>query len=319
MSKKFSKTILSSAVAGLLMISSGAMAAEYQLAGGYKLIVNGDVANIVDSKNDSVLSGINPTLGSIMTWNAKDAQQVTSVVESMLKENKIKPEQVQMAIQVGMESIMYPVDNPNLKLEKLKTLTEAEIIEIKEQQKKVSDVVTVSNKDAYVEAVRSGGNSDAAIAAAKDGPGVLQEYNRIVTNIDQLNKDTTFAMDADGNITLDEAAGTGERYGVKDVVAEVVEDTTVRVAEDGSLTTARNTQTTKRVNEAVVDLDKSVRTNSQDIATNRKAIQSNSRQLQEHNARLNDHQRQIRENHEEMKRAAAQSAALAGLFQPYSV
>ncbi|HDH7178366.1 TPA: hypothetical protein PJF95_005116, partial [Escherichia coli] len=144
----------------------------------------------------------------------------------------------------------------------------------------------------------------------------------IATNasaIEKLNKDTTFAIDADGNITLDEAAGTGERYGVKDVVAEVVEDTTVRVAEDGSLTTARNTQTTKRVNEAVVDLDKSVRTNSQDIATNRKAIQSNSRQLQEHNARLNDHQRQIRENHEEMKRAAAQSAALAGLFQPYSV
>ncbi|EHZ1978940.1 YadA-like family protein, partial [Escherichia coli] len=41
--------------------------------------------------------------------------------------------------------------------------------------------------------------------------------------------------------------------------------------------------------------------------------------LQEHNARLNSQQRQIRENHEEMKRAAAQSAALAGLFQPYSV
>ncbi|MED9215838.1 YadA C-terminal domain-containing protein, partial [Escherichia coli] len=55
------------------------------------------------------------------------------------------------------------------------------------------------------------------------------------------------------------------------------------------------------------------------ITNNTKAIQSNSRQLQEHNARLNDHQRQIRENHEEMKRAAAQSAALAGLFQPYSV
>ncbi|HBQ4882207.1 TPA: YadA-like family protein [Escherichia coli] len=52
---------------------------------------------------------------------------------------------------------------------------------------------------------------------------------------------------------------------------------------------------------------------------NSQSIAANSRQLQEHNARLNDHQRQIRENHEEMKRAAAQSAALAGLFQPYSV
>ncbi|HAX1983268.1 TPA: hypothetical protein JW546_005081, partial [Escherichia coli] len=209
---------------------------------GYKLIVNGDVANIVDTnKNDTpVLAGINSTIGSILTWNKNDEAEVLKLV------SQLPQEQQQMAIQIGMESIAYPVDNPNLKLEKLKTLTKAEIIEIQEQQKKVSDVVTVSNKDAYVEAVRSGGNSDAAIAAAKNGPGVLQEYNRIVTNIDQLNKDTTFAMDADGNITLDEAAGTGERYGVKDVVAEVVEDTTVRVAEDGSLTTARNTQTTKR-------------------------------------------------------------------------
>ncbi|HAX1983216.1 TPA: hypothetical protein JW546_005021, partial [Escherichia coli] len=299
-----------------MLVSSGVMAEEFSLPDGNKLVVNGNIAHIVNSTGDTVLSGINPSMGSIMTWNQIDADNVELMAQELEKTQGIP---VQMSVQAGMEAIMYPVDNPNLKLEKLKTLTAAEINEIKEQQKKVSDVVTVSNKDAYVEAVRSGGNSDAAIAAAKDGPGVLQEYNRIVTNIDQLNKDTTFAMDADGNITLDETAGTGERYGVKDVVAEVVEDTTVRVAEDGSLTTARNTQTTKRVNEAVVDLDKSVRTNSQDIATNRKAIQSNSRQLQEHNARLNDHQRQIRENHEEMKRAAAQSAALAGLFQPYSV
>ncbi|EQZ53780.1 hypothetical protein G983_02225 [Escherichia coli UMEA 3656-1] len=34
---------------------------------------------------------------------------------------------------------------------------------------------------------------------------------------------------------------------------------------------------------------------------------------------MNSQQRQINENHEEMKRAAAQSAALAGLSQPYGV
>ncbi|HBN7238306.1 TPA: hypothetical protein L3438_005230, partial [Escherichia coli] len=234
MSKKFSKTILSSAVAGLMLVSSGVMAEEFSLPDGNKLVVNGNIAHIVNSTGDTVLSGINPSMGSIMTWNQIDADNVELMAQELEKTQGIP---VQMSVQAGMEAIMYPVDNPNLKLEKLKTLTAAEINEIKEQQKKVSDVVTVSNKDAYVEAVRSGGNSDAAIAAAKDGPGVLQEYNRIVTNIDQLNKDTTFAMDADGNITLDETAGTGERYGVKDVVAEVVEDTTVRVAEDGSLTT----------------------------------------------------------------------------------
>ncbi|EPV6024207.1 hypothetical protein ACV7KA_005181, partial [Escherichia coli] len=69
---------------------------------------------------------------------------------------------------------------------------------------------------------------------------------------------------------------------------------------------------TDRIDAAVGSVDRRVTKNTQ-------AIQSNTRQLQEHNARLNSQQRQIRENHEEMKRAAAQSAALAGLFQPYSV
>ncbi|MCD4113231.1 YadA-like family protein, partial [Escherichia coli] len=320
MSKKFSKTILSSAVAGLMLVSSGALALDIPVKDSDYLIrindSNNELASVIDTKtNKEVLGAINTTLGSVMTWNEQDAKKVEEFIKTL------PPEQQQVGLQMAMQQILFPVDSPSLKLDKLNsgTLTKADIDAVVSLKTDVSKAISIETAPAYVAAVRSGGNSDAAVAAAKDGPSVLQEYNRIVTNIDQLNKDTTFAMDADGNITLDETAGTGERYGVKDVVAEVVEDTTVRVAEDGSLTTARNTQTTKRVNEAVVDLDKSVRTNSQDIATNRKAIQSNSRQLQEHNARLNDHQRQIRENHEEMKRAAAQSAALAGLFQPYSV
>lgn len=52
---------------------------------------------------------------------------------------------------------------------------------------------------------------------------------------------------------------------------------------------------------------------------NSHAIASQVRTLQAHERRMNSQQRQINENHEEMKRAAAQSAALAGLFQPYSV
>ncbi|HBC9722051.1 TPA: hypothetical protein KFO73_005460, partial [Escherichia coli] len=278
---------------------------QYQV----RLYNNGEVADIYDVvKKEVYIGAINTINGSMMTYNQ---QEFTTGGEAILKDATVNggvTQQTLDKVNAYLNSISYPVDSDLLLLDNLSSgsLTVTDITELKNKQNEISKSITSANKDVYVEAVRSGGNSDAAIAAAKDGPGVLQEYNRIVTNIDQLNKDTTFAMDADGNITLDEAAGTGERYGVKDVVAEVVEDTTVRVAEDGSLTTARNTQTTKRVNEAVVDLDKSVRTNSQDIATNRKAIQSNSRQLQEHNARLNDHQRQIRENHEEMKRAAAQ-------------
>ncbi|CAM6331693.1 TPA: YadA-like family protein [Escherichia coli] len=362
MNKKFSKTILSSAVAGLLLVSGGAMAAEYQLADGNKLIVNGEAARIVDAKNKTLLAGINSTLGSIMTWNAEEATKVESAVENMLKQGRITKEMFPMAIQIGMESIMYPVDNPNLKMENLKKITQKDINAIQQQQKKVADVITSATKDEYVAAVRSGGNSDAALAMAKNGPGVLQEYNRVVTNIDELNKSSNFYLDEGGNITLENNGSYGS-VSVKETVAGLVDDTTVSVAEDGSLTMDRSTSNTKRVNEALVDLDKSVkdrttvgmnsdgslttaegaaktvavseglvslsgRTDRIDAAVggidtrvtkNTQAIQNHSRQLQEHNARLNSQQRQIRENHEEMKRAAAQSAALSGLFQPYSV
>ncbi|ENI8010812.1 hypothetical protein ABZW71_004989, partial [Escherichia coli] len=306
MSKKFSKTILSSAVAGLMLVSSGAMAAEPEVINvgdgtqyQVKLYNNGEVAEVYDVKaGRQFLGAINTTTGSVSTVNNAE---IKSAMELFLKENPSAAGQGQAVAQIIGEMHRYSINVPSLKLDNIDTLTVTDIESIKANVDAVSKVITSKTAADYNQAVSNGMSSEAALTVAGDtgGAAVLQEFNRINSKI---VTDTTFAMDADGNITLDEAAGTGERYGVKDVVAEVVEDTTVRVAEDGSLTTARNTQTTKRVNEAVVDLDKSVRTNSQDIATNRKAIQSNSRQLQEHNARLNDHQRQIRENHEEMKR-----------------
>ncbi|EQB6624192.1 YadA C-terminal domain-containing protein, partial [Escherichia coli] len=102
--------------------------------------------------------------------------------------------------------------------------------------------------------------------------------------------------------------------------------TTVGVNADGTLTSADGATKTIAVNDGLVALsgrtdriDATVGSVDRRVTKNTQAIQSNTRQLQEHNARLNSQQRQIRENHEEMKRAAAQSAALAGLFQPYSV
>ncbi|EHH8305445.1 hypothetical protein J4I66_005163 [Escherichia coli] len=102
--------------------------------------------------------------------------------------------------------------------------------------------------------------------------------------------------------------------------------TTVGVNADGTLTSADGATKTIAVNDGLVALsgrtdriDAAVGSVDRRVTKNTQAIQSNTRQLQEHNTRLNSQQRQIRENHEEMKRAAAQSAALAGLFQPYSV
>ncbi|EQA1049936.1 hypothetical protein AT539_003471 [Escherichia coli] len=76
---------------------------------------------------------------------------------------------------------------------------------------------------------------------------------------------------------------------------------------------------TDKIDAAVGDIDGRVTNNTQSINKNNKAIASNTRTLQQHSARLDKQQRQINENHKEMKRAAAQSAALTGLFQPYSV
>ncbi|HBB9655096.1 TPA: YadA-like family protein, partial [Escherichia coli] len=388
MSKKFTKTVLSTAMAGVLFgVSFGSMSADVRGDRGdlynrinsgtsnvitkaktqinigkeYKLVLSDDglIGHILDKNNNPVLPGINTKVGSVLTWNDDDAAKVVKLAEELAKNKGVSKS---LAVQIGMETIMYPVDNPKLKLEELKKITVDDVKAIKEQQQKVSGVINAKNKDVYVSAVRSGGNSDAALAMAKNGPGVLQEYNRVVTNIDELNKSSNFYLDEGGNITLENNGSYGS-VSVKETVAGLVDDTTVSVAEDGSLTMDRSTSNTKRVNEALVDLDKSVkdrttvgmnsdgslttaegaaktvavseglvslsgRTDRIDAAVggidtrvtkNTQAIQNHSRQLQEHNARLNSQQRQIRENHEEMKRAAAQSAALSGLFQPYSV
>ncbi|WP_252403823.1 YadA C-terminal domain-containing protein, partial [Escherichia coli] len=116
-------------------------------------------------------------------------------------------------------------------------------------------------------------------------------------------------------------------------VDKVESRTTVGVNSDGSLTRAEGAKKTMSVNDglltlsgrtdridaAVGDIDGRVTNNTKSINKNRAAIAANSRTLQQHSARLDKQQRQINENHKEMKRAAAQSAALTGLFQPYSV
>mgnify|MGYP005953874333 FL=1 len=201
---------------------------------------------------------------------------------------------------------------PELKLENIKKLKDTEVNKLKTVKDDVSKIITSKTAADYNQAVKNGMSSEAALTVAKDGGAVLKEFNRIDSDIDQLNKETTFALDADGNITLDENQGSGERYSVKQTVADIKADTTVYQNKDGSYTLDQSAPGNVRVNDAVVSLDNRTRSNTQ-------AIQNHSRQLQEHNARLNSQQRQIRENHEEMKRAAAQSAALSGLFQPYSV
>ncbi|EER9149027.1 YadA-like family protein [Escherichia coli] len=138
----------------------------------------------------------------------------------------------------------------------------------------------------------------------------VRQVDRVKDSVEQLAQDT--------NTRLVVEAKKSREY--------TDSRTTVGVNPDGKLTRAEGATKTIAVNDGLVALsgrtdriDYAVGSVDRRVTKNTQAIRSNTRQLQEHNARLNSQQRQIRENHEEMKRAAAQSAALSGLFQPYSV
>ena len=301
MSKKFTKTILSSAVAGLLLVSGGAMAEDIKIGDNYiiRISENNESARLLDKSGEDALLGlINTKTGAITTVN-------TTELEQKIKNTRgVEPQRI-------MESIRYTIDAPSLKKENINKLTSADLDKIKANVDAVAKTITSETAPAYNAAVRSGMSSENAlkIAGEKNASVLLNEFGKLNKNVNQLKNATTFALDENGEITDGQGV---ESVSVKSVVAGVKADTTIYQNKDGSYTLDQSAPDNVRVNDAVVSLDNRTRSNTQ-------AIQNHSRQLQEHNARLNSQQRQIRENHEEMKRAAAQSAALSGLFQPYSV
>ncbi|WP_447403526.1 YadA C-terminal domain-containing protein [Escherichia coli] len=297
MNKKFSKTILSSAVAGLLLVSGGVMAQENIKIGDYtiELYNNGDTAKIVNKNGEGIIA--NTVTGTITTFNRDE--WVKKINGDMSKAQSL------------LESVRYTIDAPSLKKENINKLTSADLDKIKANVEVVSKTITSETAPVYREAIQNGMTSEDALAVVNQDKtgGLLKQFNGLNTNVNALKNATTFAIDENGEITDGQGV---ETVSVKSVVADVKADTTIYQNKDGSYTLDQSAPGNVRVNDAVVSLDNRTRSNTQ-------AIQNHSRQLQEHNARLNSQQRQIRENHEEMKRAAAQSAALSGLFQPYSV
>ncbi|AVD99023.1 hypothetical protein FBQ28_004961 [Escherichia coli] len=301
MNKKFSKTILSSAVAGLLLVSGGAMAEDIKIGDNYiiRISENNESARLLDkSGKDALLGLINTKTGAITTVNKTELEQ------KIKNTRGVEPQRI-------MESIRYTIDAPSLKKENINKLTSADLDKIKANVEVVSKTITSETAPVYREAIQNGMTSEDALAVVNQDKtgGLLKQFNGLNTNVNALKNATTFAIDENGEITDGQGV---ETVSVKSVVADVKADTTIYQNKDGSYTLDQSAPGNVRVNDAVVSLDNRTRSNTQ-------AIQNHSRQLQEHNARLNSQQRQIRENHEEMKRAAAQSAALSGLFQPYSV
>ncbi|EHO7973033.1 TPA: YadA-like family protein [Escherichia coli] len=277
MSKKFTKTLLSSSLVGLLVVSAEgfAQASVYPKDSQYSVLVDDAKQNVFGSKfkvyysksshrgvvryvqngKDNVLFHFGDD-GNILVLS-KDGQIGYTVHEPVLKDFARMAE--------------------GLKVGKGHKLDEAEVQRIYNKVYNMSNTVV--------------------------NPALKNQVGELSGRVDQLAQDT--------NTRLVVEAKKSREY--------TDSRTTVGVKSDGTLTSADGATKTIAVNDGLVAL--SGRTDSVDrrVTKNTQAIQSNTRQLQEHNARLNSQQRQIRENHEEMKRAAAQSAALAGLFQPYSV
>ncbi|EPV9736233.1 YadA C-terminal domain-containing protein, partial [Escherichia coli] len=316
MSKKFTKTVLSTALAGVLFgVSFGAMAdtTRKNISDNYYIEINNENNHglIKDKKKQVVIGPFDIRTGTITTVNKNE---VDSLIAAFIKKHpgKYEDQKDRNAIaQIIGERLRYTIDAPELKKENIGNITEEKLNKLKETIDIVSKTITIKTARAYNTAINNGVSVESALAAVKQDStgGLLNEFNRLGTNINKLNSLTTFELDENGEITYEKGE---ERIPVKDVVAELKADTTIRKNKDGSYTLDQSAPGNVRVNDAVVSLDNRTRSNTQ-------AIQNHSRQLQEHNARLNSQQRQIRENHEEMKRAAAQSAALSGLFQPYSV
>ncbi|NEN74020.1 hypothetical protein G3W53_29220, partial [Escherichia coli] len=252
MNKKFSKTILSSAVAGLLLVSGGAMAAnKTKVVGKYTIEYMGDdSAKIYEtgkSKNDgngNVLL-VNTEKGSVSVVNIKEISDAVKAIKSSTRyaelKEKYKNDKVvdvdNMIAQHAANIYKYAIKTPSLKLENLEKITGEEIEKIDSDVKKAKEVITSKTATAYNTAIENGVSVDSALAAAKDNNGaLLNEFNRLGTNVNDLKNATTFALDADGNITLDENQGSGERYSVKQTVADIKADTTVYQNKDGSYT-----------------------------------------------------------------------------------
>ncbi|EFE8297872.1 hypothetical protein F0290_25980, partial [Escherichia coli] len=230
MSKKFTKTILSSAVAGLMFVSFSSLSAKPtdRVVGKYTIKFfgeNGEQATIVDSGNKVIIA--DTVTGTITTFNSGEwEKKVNGIIDVEKHKDKV---------QSLLESVRYTIDAPSLKKENLDNITAEALDKIKTNVEAVSKIITSETAPAYNAAVRSGMSSENAlkIAGEKDASVLLNEFGKLNKNVNQLKNATTFALDENGEITDGQGV---ESVSVKSVVAGVKADTTIYQNKDGSYT-----------------------------------------------------------------------------------
>ncbi len=176
---------------------------------------------------------------------------------------------------------------------------------------KDSDAATKGQMDnAIADAVRVSGDALRGEIGAVYRDAVADAKSRVESAENRLN----------GNITAARASAQEYTDAVK---SDVLDET--RTYTDSSVRTVRNEVKSQAEHLSDVLVKNRAQTDAA-IASNTAAIRNNSHRLDLTEAwqkmateRMNNMQEQIKENRKELRESAAQSAALAGLFQPYSV
>ncbi|MDA5292264.1 YadA-like family protein [Escherichia coli] len=176
---------------------------------------------------------------------------------------------------------------------------------------KDSDAATKGQMDnAIAGAVRVSGDALRGEIGAVYRDAVADAKSRVESAENRLN----------GNITAARASAQEYTDAVK---SDVLDET--RTYTDSSVRTVRNEVKSQAEHLSDVLVKNRAQTDAA-IASNTAAIRNNSHRLDLTEAwqkmateRMNNMQEQIKENRKELRESAAQSAALAGLFQPYSV
>ena len=373
MSKKFTKAVLSAAMAGVLFGVSFVTMADattdntmrysvYQYGQEQKKVLSSQKFYIKynpDTKEAKIYFGINPDQGKMankelytinssgnvvvesddgklsFSYYDKDVHDFMSSMKSGPIHNMSEDEIRSLINRVeSIKKISVNTDavlDPLLKIEEDKSAVGKDARATHENSVALgTKSVTTRDNEVYI-----GYKSDKAYGTRVLGGLSDGTRNSDAATVGQLNRKVGVVYDdVKARITVESEKQKKYTDQKTSEVNEKVESRTlVGVNPDGKLTRAEGATKTIAVNDGLVALsgrtdrigyavgaiDGRVTRNTQSIEKNSKAIAANTRTLQQHSARLDSQQRQINENHKEMKRAAAQSAALTGLFQPYSV
>ncbi|WP_115800442.1 YadA C-terminal domain-containing protein [Escherichia coli] len=337
MSKKFTKAVLSAAMAGVLFgVSFDIMAAEEKKGGVFYSALNGkgvsgEVFKIFYNENNKtahidwgrsgyVVKEQNKPIPLLSKIDGNGNVTITSADGSTTFTVYDKE----------VHDFMKAAASGNINKDNGDLLTEQNIRDLYNRVSAIQQMKTNVGLDKYGNVAADPSEIEEHMSLQRYLAGEAAHSTIVANELDAQKGELEAQKQNLGKLTtrtdkIDAAAAA--------TAAKVESRTLVGVSSDGTLTRAEGAKNTISVNDGLVALsgrtdridaavgaiDGRVTRNTQSIEKNSKAIAANTRTLQQHSARLDSQQRQINENHKEMKRAAAQSAALTGLFQPYSV